>query len=190
MKHYMETPCCFGKYDGASNKCWGCECAPCCKWQKEDREEGNTMYMEIKITKPAETQEKSAPTMEELVNKRMLLEDSKVDLARKILNCIEHGECDQTYFRNVKLDYKVVCEELAKVEQKIQLMDEESDLLSKYWDLLNDRRNTHYTWMVAQLEGEKKVVENAYKDIVETEHAIWETERKLLDLRDRKFAQK
>ena len=177
---------CFGEFQKYL-KCYYCSIKEECKCKTlRNREDGEIMYMEVTIEK-TETQAKCSLTMEELINKKILLEEHKANVATKILGYVEKGEYNQMHFRNAEHDYREACEELAKVEQKIQLMDEEDELLSKYWDLLNDRRNTHYTWMTAQLEGEKKFVEHAYKNIVETEHAIWETERKLFDLRDRKF---
>lgn len=186
----MDVKGCFGR---EHNECYGCfycinepECLEATLKNRKD----DTMHMEIKITKPAETQEKSIPTLEELLNNQMELETVKTEIAENILGLIAKGHYDYVGFCALEDVYRETCEKLTKVKQKIQFMDEENDLLTEYWDLLNDRRDAHYKWMAAQLEGEKKVVENAYKDIVGTEHAIWETERKLLDLRDRKFAQK
>ena len=167
---------CIGEYQ-VYLKCYYCSMREECKCKTLENRKDDTMYMEITITKPAETHEKFALTMEELVNKKIHLEEHKANVVAKILGYIEKGEYNQMYFRNAKHDYREACEELAKVEQKIQFVDEENELLDKYWDLLNDRRDTYYKWMVTQLEGEKKVVENVYKDIVGTEHAIWETER-------------
>jgi len=186
----MDVKGCFGR---EHNECYGCfycinepECLEATLKNRKD----DTMYMEITITKPATEPETEKLTMEELVNKKILLEAHKANAAARILGYVKKGEYDQMHFRNAEHYYREACEELEKVEQKIQFMDEENKLLTEYWDLLNDHRDAHYKLMVAKLEGEKKVVDNAYKDISRIEDVIWETERKLRDLRDRKFAQK
>ena len=146
--------------------------------------------MNMTVTIVREKQAESVPTLKDLEFQLANAEHDISDIEEGILSTMLNPEKNMCEIKKLREQFVAAHERRERVLRKIESKKEETELLAKYGKLLDDRKTASYLWAEAQLAGNRTIADNIHKDLMGTEYALAETERKLLELRDKKFAEK